>query len=540
MSTSTHRIFGLTLFLAFLFTCCFTGLSQTTATSKSAPNTIKGTVSLKGKGVAGIVVKAIPKNGVEQRRPQYRGVTDHEGKYTITNIPSGTFQFTPELLDYASADQSGQTLILTEGEIVEDIDFELTRGAVITGRVTAAGKPLIEQNVIVQRIDSSMSRSIRTDDRGVYRAFGLKAGRYKVYVGQPQTFMGQNSRFNQTFYPATTDLEKAQTIDLAEGAEVKDIDIKVELNEEATDRYSVSGTIVEAGNGRPVSGMRLRLQRTDARGFQPLNIVAISDKEGQFKFDEISPGNYTVMIAALSNSVLRTESAAFAVTDGDVTDLAVKAVRRASIFGVLVFEGVQNKLLLPPLGSLFVNGYVVRDGSSEGRFGESARVGADGSFHITGLSDGVVSFSLGSTVGPMAQGLSIARVERDGIVQSRGLEIKGDESIIGVRLVLKFVSGVIRGVIKATNGDFPPGTHFSATLRNPSTDSPRSLKSAMVDSRGRFFIDGLADGTYEIVVSVTIFGPDTPRKSFTAKQPATIVDGNVSDVVVTIDLSETP
>ena len=153
MSTSTHRIFGLTLFLAFLFTCCFTGHSQTTATSKSSPNTIKGTVSLKGKGVAGIVVNAVPTNGVEQRRPQYRGVTDHEGKYTITNIPSGTFQFTPELLDYASADQSGQTLLLTEGETVEDIDFELTRGAVITGKVTAAGKPLIEQNVIVQRID---------------------------------------------------------------------------------------------------------------------------------------------------------------------------------------------------------------------------------------------------------------------------------------------------------------------------------------------------------------------------------------------------
>ena len=540
MSTSTHRTFGLTLFLFFLFTCCLTGQSQTTATSKSSPNTIKGTVSLKGKGVAGIVVNAIPMNGVEPRRPQYRGVTDHEGKYTITNIPSGTFQVTPDLLDYASADQSGQTLLLTEGETVEEIDFELTRGAVITGRVTAAGKPLIEQNVIVQRIDISMLRSIRTDDRGVYRAFGLRAGIYKIYVGQPQTFLGQSSRFNQTFYPATTDPGKALTIDLGEGAEVKDIDIKVELNEEAIDRYSVSGRIVEAANGRAVSGMRLRLQRNDARGLQPLNIVAISDNEGQFKFDGISPGNYTVTIAALSNSVLRIESAAFAVTDGDVTDLAVKAVRRASISGVVVYEDVQNKLLRPPLGSLFVNGYVLQEGTSEGRFGESARIGPDGTFHMTGLSAGVVSFSLGSTAGPMAQGLSVARVERDGIVQSRGLEIKGDESIIGVRLVLKFLSGVIRGTIKATNGDFPPGTHFLVGLRNLSTDSPGFQKSVMVDSRGRFFIDGLADGTYEIVVNVSVFGPNTPRKSFSAKQPATIVDGNVTDVVVTIDLSGTP
>jgi hypothetical protein len=62
----------------------------------------------------------------------------------------------------------------------------------------------------------------------------------------------------------------------------------------------------------------------------------------------------------------------------------------------------------------------------------------------------------------------------------------------------------------------------------------------MIDSRGRFFIDGLADGTYEIVVDVIVARPNTLARSVTAKQPATILDGNVTDVVVTVDLSETP
>jgi hypothetical protein len=246
------------------------------------------------------------------------------------------------------------------------------------------------------------------------------------------------------------------------------------------------------------------------------------------------------MIAALIDSGLRVERTAFAVTDRDVTGLTVKAVRTASIAGVLVFEGVKNRALLPPLASLYVNGYVLRAGSSEGRFGEAARVAPDGSFNMSGLSAGVVNFSLGSMVGRMPQGVSVDRIERDGMVQPGGLEIKGTESITGVRLVLKFSSGVIRGTIKATNGSFPPGTHFSASLRNPSTDSPDFQRGVMVDSRARFIVDGLVDGTYEILVNAIVFGPNTARKPFSAKQYATIIDGNVTDVVVTIDFSGTP
>jgi hypothetical protein len=140
----------------------------------------------------------------------------------------------------------------------------------------------------------------------------------------------------------------------------------------------------------------------------------------------------------------------------------------------------------------------------------------------------------------MPQGLSVERIERDGIVQAGGLEIKRDENITGVRLVLKFSSGVIRGTIRAANGNSPPGTHFSASFRNPSTDPPDFQKSVMVDARGRFIIDGLVDGTYEVVVNAIVIGPNTSRKPFSAKQHATILDGNVTDVVVTIDFSVTP
>src|SRR5204862_4699549 len=148
--------------------------------------------------------------------------------------------------------------------------------------------------------------------------------------------------------------------------------------------------------------------------------------------------------------------------------------------------------------------------------GEAARVGSDGSFHMTGLTSGLANFSLGSMFGER-KGLSLSRVERDGIVQPRGLEIKGEEEITGVRLVLKYTSGVIRGSIKVENGEFPPKTQFSAWLNNRTGDVASAQQTALVDARGHFVIEGLADGTYEVNANVIVTLPDGRVRGFSGK-----------------------
>lgn len=552
MSSSTHRA----LYPFLLLIACYLTIqsqtigriesqpaasqSQTNTASKTPPNVVKGTVSLKGKGVPGVVVVARLPNSDGQRKPTYRGVTDQDGNYRIPNIPSGTFQIGPAAPEYIPA-QDSRMLILTEGETVEDIDFDLTRGAVITGKIMSADRPLIEQQVLCERIEDSgysSSKVSQTDDRGIYRVFGLRPGKYRVSVSQGRTFTGPSNRFNQTFYPAGTDAAKAQTIEVIEGGEVKDIDIVVEMNDESQSLHSVSGRIVDAENGQAIAAMRVRLQRVEERGVQPLNIVTTSDNEGRFKFDEISPGKYSVLTAALVDTNLRTDNTPFVVSDKDVSDLIIKAVRRASVSGVLVYEAVQNKAAHPSLASLFVNGFVVSEGQP-GRFGESARVASDGSFHMMGLVSGLATFSLGSTLGQI-NGLSVSRVERDGIVQPRGIEIKGEEEITGVRLVLKYTSGVIRGSIKAANGEFPPKTQFSAWLNNRTGDVTPNQLRPLVDARGHFVMEGLADGTYEVNANVIVTMPDGRVRGFSGKQQATILDGTVTEITIPIDLSGNP
>src|SRR6185503_7780836 len=84
-----------------------------------------------------------------------------------------------------------QNIILSANEDLSDIDMKLVRGAVITGRVTdAENKPVIGESVSLQLVDengapsrfgssrSSHDEMYQTDDRGVYRIYGLAGGRY--------------------------------------------------------------------------------------------------------------------------------------------------------------------------------------------------------------------------------------------------------------------------------------------------------------------------------------------------------------------------
>jgi len=81
------------------------------------------------------------------------------------------------------------------GEVQVKRYGELVKGGVITGKITdVEGRPLIEEWVYLfdaepalkqtaEKIGNVRVRDGQTDDRGIYRIFGVAAGRYKVAVG---------------------------------------------------------------------------------------------------------------------------------------------------------------------------------------------------------------------------------------------------------------------------------------------------------------------------------------------------------------------
>ena len=156
------------------------------------------------------------------------------------------------------------------------------------------------------------------------------------------------------------------------------------------------------------------------------------------------------------------------------------------------------------------------------------------------MQEGLVNFSVYSLeVGSSA--FSISRIERDGLVQTSGVEVKVGEQVTGLKIFLNVNTGTIRGVVKTEHGELPPTARISVWLNNSGTEGgrmqPQPMPPATVDSRGRFILEGVAAGTYE--VNANVFLPEA-RRSFSAKQLVNVSDGVVSEVTLNIDLAPQP
>src|SRR5437868_5218124 len=344
------RILGLFLLSLSIFTLDSFGQSTVKTANKSG-GIITGRVTAHGKGLAGVTVtlRAANMGGFavqsSQDLPQVK--TDADGNYRITDIPVGSYLVAPVAAVYtvpgAGRLTSGnEPIVITGGDTISDVDFSLVPGGVITGRVTdTEGRPVIEQNVALQSVDQNNQQGFqrtvapgnwRTDDRGVYRIYGVPEGHYIVSVGAQQrmsaysTIMGQKS-YIQTFHPDTTDSTQATVVEVAEGAEVSNVDITVGRTVE---EYSVMGRVLDSSSNAPLPNAPFTLSilagggnRQRAMGLMTLPIV--SDSAGAFRLDNVPPGRYLISVSPQSGTNMWGQSQPFDVINQDVTGVEVKA-----------------------------------------------------------------------------------------------------------------------------------------------------------------------------------------------------------------------
>jgi hypothetical protein len=523
--------------------------SQTT-TKKPIPASISGRITLHGKGIAGIAVNVRLSN-VPRPTQEFKGTTDSEGNYRISGIAAGSYTIYPMAPAYVFWDGSSRgqakSLLLSDGEDVQGIDFSVERGGVITGKVTDAdGRPVMEERLTLvptdpnlqnQQMNSFGVNGAQTDDRGVYRIYGLVPGQYKIFVGRDQNGYYQGGgaarvAYKKTFFPSVTELAEAKVLEVTEGSELTNIDITVG---QSLPGFNVSGRVVDRTTGKAISGLRFGLRRVINNDYTGMNSTAPSNSQGEFRLENVAPGKYEILILPVQGVETRCDPLPFEVLDQDVSGLLVKAFTGLSISGNLVIDGKHDAAAYAKLAELRLHVYVRTDGVGA-TFGHTSIINADGSFRIGGLTAGIANFSLNSTDGTMPVNFSIMAVERDGVAQPRGVQINADEQqVTGVKIVLKYGTGSVRGEVKVENGPLPAGSRLMVWLRK-TADPDSGFRPYVTDLRGHFLIEGVSAGEYELNVQAN--SPTGPASS--TKQIITVTDGNVTDVVVSLQLKPSP
>ena len=550
MSFSAHYLFAVLLTILSLPTSLW-AQSPPKETTKSGRGSISGRVTIKDKGVFGVVV-ALRKfeTGNNERIP--RATTDQDGFYRLTNIAPGSYEVSPSAPAFVSADlgmqrgfQRGKTVLIGEDENVENINFTLVRGGVITGKVTDAdGHPVIQQQVYIYRAEDFRPEEplqvytvggAPTDDRGIYRVFGLMPGRYKVGAGRSEVAFSSpispgRTSYTQVFHPDASDPAKATVIEVGAGTEATNIDITLGR---ALQTFTVTGRVVDGEKNLPVSNIRLAFRRQVGDRVEFANTVATSNDKGDFIKEGLVPGKYAVVVFSNDNSGMLGEPITFDVIDQNVEGITVKLFQGASLSGVVVIEP-ENPAALTRLGELLLRGYVAANPNSVRRIGDSTSpVDASGNFSLTGLSGGHASVLLTAKTGAAPpKGFTLARIEREGVVYSRGIPIKEGEHLTGFRVVLNYGTAILRGVVELENGPRPDGALIFVTLIKPG-ERLSNMRPVPVDARGHFIMEGIPSGTYQVLAALNS-GPGMYRQG---KREVTVQDGVTTDITLTIDMN---
>jgi len=534
--------------------------STTQQTAKTPRGSVSGRVTIKDKGVGGVLVGLRKADFQLPSEPYQRATTDLDGYYRISNVPPGNYEVLPSAPAFVSAkgEPRNKPVLVGDDDNVEGINFNLVRGGVITGRITDAdGRPLIQQQVSIyfetafvqapqqpqqpQR-PAFPATTVQTDDRGIYRVFGLQAGRYKVASGRgDDTYItGPNSpgrtSYKQIFYPDANEPDKAKVIEVSEGSETADVDITLGP---ALDTFTATGRVIDGDRGQPVPNLRFGVQRIIGQRFEYVNTTVASNIQGEFVIEGLLPGRYGINLFPGQNpsNEFRAETLNFEITDQDISGVVVKLVKGASVSGVVVIES-EDKAVQAKLSELQIRGFVAVPGGGVISGSAMSPIGPDGSFRLGGLASGNLNFNLGMATRPMPpKGFSIARLERDGVVAIRGIDIKDGEQVTGVRVILSYGSASIRGVVTSETGPLPEGTRVSVSLAKAG-ERGGMIRPPVVDHRGRFLIEGIPAGTYELTTIIGITTQHAPARVF--KRVVTVQEGSTQDVTIAVDIAAPP
>ena len=518
-----------------------------------ATGSIKGrVVADDGQPVVNATLMAQAVNGQPSIRP---AKVDSEGKFSFDDLPPAgyiVFAVAPGYIDEAMS--TGDPNDWPRHLIGAQLKIKMIKGGVITGKVTnSKGDPIVGvpvhavslNNPSFSATDFLGAGGAESDDRGVYRIYGLRPGQYVVNAGGAGQFgLAASNGFDldvPTYYPSAT-RDTAIPIVVRSGDETTGIDIKYS----GAEGHRISGFVlgsINAGASAANGAIAIILAPAGTQSVLSMAIASPIDQRRAFGFNGIGDGEYDLFASFQTGQQNETSMVAnkrVTVRGGDVTGVELTLAQLASIAGSIMLDPIKPEDKCDQRGSqLIETNFAARrdDPRKSGSqvmttmlAGFSGTLNAKGEFSARNLDAGRYRFEIKlPTEAWYVRAISLpAAVTNQQTSQAAPpsgaskpnpwqgtVTIKSGQQVNGVSIIVGQDAASLRGRVTVT----PEGTAFPADLhvylapadREQANDVLRYSETTIM-SDGSFAFSNIAPGRYFIISRVEP-GAETPGTS---------------------------
>jgi Carboxypeptidase regulatory-like domain len=523
-------------FLVLSIALCCVGQTQKTDRSDDKSDEVRsGTISgvvvnESGQPLAHAAVYVRPFGGSQQRI----ATTDNDGSFKVTGLDPQNYLISVLMPAYVTAPRDPDSNQPGYYRVGDSVQLDLIKGGVITGTVSAAsGEPLIAVPVRVYQIRDSNGQPSRyggavrernTDDRGVYRVYGLAPGTYLVSAGGLGASAFNINAYDHdapTYAPSSTQ-DTAGEITLRAGEE-----INADIRYRGERGRVVSGVADGASVAGQSPGYSVSLSSIVNGETQPGGSTYQQPGATGFSFSGIADGDYYLVAQAAipGGEAIISEPRRIKVKGADVTGIELTARPLAALRGRVTLEeskapecnGKRRPLFAETLITPWHNEKIVPKDQPQyvWSMGGPTTPDKSGEFSLRNLSAGQYRFNirfvakywylqsmlLQPAVAPAAKA---APANRPVDAMRSWIILRSGDRLSSLNITLASGAASIHGNVRPVEGERIPARLYVelAPAEKEKADDALRFFATAVNNDGTFALNNLAPGRYLLIARV--------------------------------------
>lgn len=294
--------------------------------------------------ISGVVLVAGTSTPVPHARiniagqPSAQMEADDSGHFILRGLPPGKYRLIARRDGFMPGpSRSKEDIVLGPGQEVNDAVVRLVANGAIGGRVwNSNGDPVPGAKVQILRYTYQDGRRIliaanttTSDERGDYAFPSLAPGPYVVSTASRDT---ENSL--PVYYPGTTDIAAAATIELSSGVNMNGVDLRLT----DTQPVRVRGQVTNVLTGQPVPGASVML--VPRRGTASIGSLrrTVSSANGIFEFAHMAPSSYDIVATIGESGSRLAGDIAIDIGSADIDNINLVLQQQFTVTGRIRFQ----------------------------------------------------------------------------------------------------------------------------------------------------------------------------------------------------------